>query len=46
MKIVVLDRNSLGVDTPLCGLEEFGEVVVYDNLAELFKPTKRRINSQ
>ena len=30
MKIVVLDRNSLGVDTPLCGLEEFGEVVVYD----------------
>ena len=30
MKIVVLDRSSLGVDTPLEGLNKFGEVVVYD----------------
>lgn len=33
MKIVVLDRNSLGLDTPLEGLRAFGEVVVYDNTA-------------
>ena len=30
MKIVVLDKNSIGVDTPLDGLLAFGEVVVYD----------------
>lgn len=30
MKIVVLDRASLGVDTPLEGLNKFGEVVIYD----------------
>ena len=30
MKIVVLDRNSLGLDTPLDGLSEFGEVTIYD----------------
>ena len=30
MKIIVLDRNSLGVDTPLDGLNRFGEVTVYD----------------
>lgn len=30
MKIVVLDRNALGVDTPLEGLNRFGEVEVYD----------------
>ena len=30
MKIVVLDRSSLGNDTPLIGLERFGEVVIYD----------------
>ena len=30
MKIVVLDRNSLGLDTPLDGLSRFGEVVIYD----------------
>ena len=30
MKIVVLDRGSLGVDTPLEGLNKFGEVVIYD----------------
>ena len=30
MKIVVLDRYSLGEDTPLGGLDKFGEVVIYD----------------
>ena len=30
MKIVVLDRNSVGLDTPLDGLKRFGEVVIYD----------------
>ena len=30
MKIVVLDRNSLGLDTPLNGLYTFGEVEVFD----------------
>ena len=30
MKIVVLDRNSLGTDTPLDGLKSFGEVIIYD----------------
>ena len=30
MKIVVLDRSSVGLDTPLDGLKKFGEVVIYD----------------
>ena len=30
MKIVVLDRGSVGLDTPLDGLKKFGEVVIYD----------------
>lgn len=30
MKIVVLDRDSLGLDTPLDGLSAIGEVEVYD----------------
>jgi glycerate dehydrogenase len=30
MKIVVLDKNSLGADTPLDGLQKFGELTVYD----------------
>ena len=30
MKIVVLDRYSIGEDTPLDGLMKFGEVTVYD----------------
>lgn len=30
MKIVVLDRNSLGLDTPLDGLSRFGDVDIYD----------------
>ena len=30
MKIVILDKNSLGADTPLAGLQKFGEVTVYD----------------
>ena len=30
MKIVVLDRNSIGLDTPLEGLSAFGEITVYD----------------
>jgi len=30
VKTVVLDKNSIGVDTPLDGLLAFGEVVVYD----------------
>ena len=30
MKIVVLDKNSLGTDTPLEGLSRFGEVTIYD----------------
>ena len=30
MKIVVLDRNSLGMDTPLDGLGKLGDVTVYD----------------
>ena len=31
MKIVVLDRNSVGLDTPLDGLSKFGEVIIHDN---------------
>lgn len=31
MKIVVLDKNSLGADTPLDGLKVFGDVTVYDS---------------
>ena len=31
MKIVVLDRSSLGADTPLDGLKRFGDVEVYDS---------------
>lgn len=34
MKIAVLDRNSLGIDTPLDGLKKFGEVVIYDKTSE------------
>ena len=30
MKIVILDKFSLGDDTPLAGLERFGDVDVYD----------------
>ena len=30
MKIVVLDRDSIGLDTPLEGLHRFGDVTVYD----------------
>lgn len=33
MKIVVLDRDSIGLDTPLEGLYAFGEVVVYNKTA-------------
>ncbi len=33
MKIAVLDKFSLGEDTPLEGLDRFGEVVVYDKTA-------------
>lgn len=31
MKIVVLDRNSIGMDTPFSGLEKFGMLTVYDS---------------
>ena len=31
MKIVLLDRASIGFDTPLSCLDRFGEVVVYDS---------------
>ncbi len=31
MKIVVLDRASMGFDTPFSALDRFGEVVYYDN---------------
>lgn len=31
MKIVVLDRKSIGMDTPLSGLEKFGMMTVYDS---------------
>ena len=34
MKIVVLDKNSLGQDTPLDGLKKFGEVKIYDSTSE------------
>ena len=34
MKITVLDRNSLGYDTPLDGLSLLGEVTVYDSTAD------------
>ena len=33
MKIVVLDRSSLGLDTPLEGLYAFGEVAIYESTA-------------
>lgn len=35
MKIIVLDKESLGLDTPLDGLERFGEVIIYDKTSEL-----------
>ncbi len=34
MNIVVLDKDSLGVDTPLSGLSEFGEVRIYSSTSE------------
>lgn len=34
MKIVILDKYSLGEDTPLDALEKFGEVVCYDSSNE------------
>lgn len=34
MKIVVLDRDSLGLDTPLDGLSLFGDVKVYDKTSK------------
>lgn len=34
MKIVVLDKNSLGQDTPLDGLNKFGSVTVYDTTSD------------
>ncbi len=33
MRITVLDRNSLGTDTPLSGLYAFGDVEIYDSTA-------------
>ena len=32
MKIVVLERNSVGTDISVDGLKQFGEVVCYPNL--------------
>ncbi len=42
MKIVILDRASLGDDTPLSVLDKFGEVVSYDysDLGEAFSRSK------
>ena len=34
MKIVILDRSTLGEDTPFDKIEELGSVVYYDNSAE------------
>lgn len=34
MKIVVLDKNSIGHDTPLDGLSRFGSVTVYDQTSK------------
>lgn len=34
MKIVILDRTTLGMDTPLNEIEQLGEVVCYDNTAK------------
>lgn len=34
MKIVILDRTTLGMDTPLYEIEQLGEVVCYDNTAK------------
>ena len=31
MKIVVLERNSVGTDVSVSGLEQFGEVTCYPN---------------
>lgn len=31
MKIVILDKIALGLDTPLCCLDRFGEVISYDS---------------
>ena len=38
MNIVILDRDSIGLDTPLEGLSRFGDVTVYDktDATELF----------
>ena len=33
MKIVILDRKTLGDDTPLSEIERHGEVICYDNTA-------------
>ncbi len=34
MNIVILDKDSLGVDTPLGGLSKFGEVTIYSSTPE------------
>ena len=34
MKIVILDRESLGLDTPLSALDRFGEVITYPKSTE------------
>lgn len=34
MKIVILDRQSIGYDTPIESLKEIGELVIYDNTTE------------
>ena len=42
MNIVVLDKNSIGSDTPLAGLSEFGQVSIYDStdVSEIFDRVK------
>ena len=40
MKIVVLDRDSLGLDTPLDGLKSFGDVEIYDKTSSEELPSR------
>lgn len=43
MKIVVLDRNSLGLDTPLDGLSRFGDVDIYDTTSPEELPDRVKV---
>ena len=41
MKIVILERNSVGTDVSVDGLKEFGDVTIYDNTVTLEEVRQR-----